>query len=71
MKHEIEKAFEDKFYCPAKFAQEIEQMVQMHQDMNYIDAIVSFCEINSIDLQSVPKLTVSYTHLTLPTIYSV
>ena len=48
--------FEDKFYCPAKFAQEIEQMVQMHEDMNYIDAIVSFCEINSIDLQSVPKL---------------
>jgi hypothetical protein len=24
--------------------------------MNYIDAIVSFCEINSIDVQSVPKL---------------
>ena len=56
MKNEIEKAFEDKFYCPAKFAQEIEQMVQMHEDMNYIDAIVSFCEINSIDVQSVPKL---------------
>ena len=31
-------------------------MVQMHEDMNYIDAIVSFCEINSIDVQSVPKL---------------
>jgi len=56
MKNELEKAFEDKFYCPAKFAQEIEQMVQMHEDMNYIDAIVSFCEINSIDIQSVPKL---------------
>ena len=56
MKNELEKAFEDKFYCPAKFAQEIEQMVQMHEDMNYIDAIVSFCEINSIDVQSVPKL---------------
>ena len=56
MKNEIEKAFEDKFYCPAKFAQEIEAMVQAHQDMNYIDAIVSFCEINSIDVQSVPKL---------------
>ena len=56
MKNEIEKAFEDKFYCPAKFAQEIEAMVQAHQDMIYIDAIVSFCEINSIDVQSVPKL---------------
>jgi len=52
MKNEIEKAFEDKFYCPAKFAQEIEQMVQTHADMNYIDAIVSFCEINSIDALS-------------------
>ena len=56
MNNEIEKAFEDKFYCPAKFAQEIEAMVQAHQDMNNIDAIVSFCEINSIDVQSVPKL---------------
>ena len=56
MKNELEKAFEDKFYCPAKFAQEIEHMVQTHEDMNYIDAIVSFCEINSIDVQSVPKL---------------
>ena len=56
MKNEIEKAFEDKFYCPAKFAQEIEQMVQMREDRIYIAAIVSFCEINSIDVQSVPKL---------------
>ena len=56
MKNEIEKAFEDKFYCPAKFAQEIEQMVQAHQDMNYIDAIVYFCDNNSIDVESVPKL---------------
>ena len=56
MKNEIEKAFEDKFYCPAKFAQEIEQMVQAHQDMNYIDAIVYFCDNNNIDVESVPKL---------------
>ena len=34
MKNELEKAFEDKFYCPAKFAQEIEHMVQTHEDMN-------------------------------------
>ena len=27
------------------YAQEREQMVQMHPEMNYIDAIVSFCEI--------------------------
>ena len=51
MENELEKAFEDKFFCPARFAQEIESMVQTHEDMNYIDAIVSFCEINSIDLE--------------------
>ena len=56
MENELEKAFEDKFFCPARFAQEIESMVQTQEDMNYIDAIVSFCEINSIDLESVPKL---------------
>ena len=38
------------FTALRKFAQEIEQMVQTHEDMNYIDAIVSFCEINSIDM---------------------
>ena len=56
MDNELEKAFEDKFYCPARFAQEIEGLVQAQEEMNYIDAIVYFCEINSIDLESVPKL---------------
>ena len=56
MENELEKAFEDKFYCPARFAQEIESLVQSQEEMNYIDAIVYFCELNAIDLQSVPKL---------------
>ena len=56
IENDLEQALKDKFFCPARFAQEIEQMVQLHEDMNYIDAIVSFCEINSIDIQSVPKL---------------
>ena len=56
MDNELEKAFEDKFYCPARFAQEIEGLVQAQEEMNYIDAIVYFCELNSIDLESVPKL---------------
>ena len=55
-KTELEQALKDKFFCPARFAQEIESMVQTHQGMNYIDAIVSFCELNAIDLESVPKL---------------
>ena len=56
MENELEKALKDKFFCPAKFAQEIEQLVLNQEDMNYIDAIVYFCDLNSIDLESVPKL---------------
>jgi len=56
MENELEKAFENKFFCPSRFAQEIETIVQTQEDMNYIDAIIYFCEKNSIDLESVPKL---------------
>jgi hypothetical protein len=56
MENELEKALESKFYCPSKFAQEIENLVQVNVEMNYIDAIIHFCEQNSIDLESVPKL---------------
>ena len=56
MKDELEKVLESKFYCPTKFAQEIESLVQINEDMNYIDAIIHFCEDNSIDIESVPKL---------------
>ena len=56
MENELEQALKDKFFCPARFAQEIEGLVQAQEEMNYIDAIVYFCELNSIDLESVPKL---------------
>jgi len=56
MENELEKAFEKKFFCPSKFVQEIESLVQINEDMNYIDAIIHFCEVNSIDIESVPKL---------------
>jgi hypothetical protein len=56
MENELEKALENKFFCPTRFAQEIENLVQVNVEMNYIDAIVHFCENNSIDLESVPKL---------------
>ena len=56
MENELEKVLESKFFCPSRFAQEIESLVHTHQDMNYIDAIVYFCESNNIDLESVPKL---------------
>ena len=55
-KDELEKVLASKFFCPSRFAQEIESLVQVNKDMNYIDAIVHFCEQNNIDVESVPKL---------------
>ena len=45
-----------KFFCPAKFAENIESLVLENRGMNYIDAIVHFCDQNNIDVESVPKL---------------
>jgi len=56
MENELEKVLESKFFCPSRFAQEIETLVHSHDDMSYIDAIVHFCELNKIDVESVPKL---------------
>ena len=56
MPNELDEAFDKKFLVPAKFAQEIEKIVHENNDLNYIDAIVVFCDLNSIELESVPKL---------------
>ena len=56
MENELEKVLESKFFCPARFAQEIEGLVQVNSDMNYIDAIIHFCDQNNIDVESEPKL---------------
>ena len=55
-KDELEKVMASKFFCPAKFAENIESLVLENKDMNYIDAIVFFCEKNNIVVESVPKL---------------
>ncbi len=39
----------------AKFSQEVEKLAY-ENSMNYIDAIVHYCETNEIELESVPKL---------------
>ena len=46
---------EDKFMTTAKFSQEVEK-IAFDNSMNYIDAIVHYCESNEIELESVPKL---------------
>ena len=56
-KNELEKVMESKFFCPSRFAQEIESLVHNTSgNMSYIDAIIHFCEKNNIDVESVPKL---------------
>lgn len=52
---ELQKVLEEKFFCPSRFAQEIEKLVMM-EEISYIDAVIAFCEMNKIDLESVPKL---------------
>ena len=55
-KNELEKVMESKFFCPTKFAQEIESLVLNNANMNYIDAIIHFCDKNGVDVENVPKL---------------
>tara|TARA_B100001250_G_scaffold44904_1_gene35273 strand:- start:60 stop:314 length:255 start_codon:yes stop_codon:yes gene_type:complete len=54
--NELEKVMASKFFCSARFAEEIEKLVLLNKDMNYIDAIVFFCDQNNLDVESVPKL---------------
>ena len=52
---ELDKALKDKFVSKEKFAADIEKLV-LETEMNYIDAIVQYCEDNSIEVESVNKL---------------
>ena len=52
---DINKALEKKFLCSNRFAQEIETIVSKDK-VSYIDDIVHYCEQNSIDVESIPKL---------------
>ena len=52
---ELEKAIACKFITPQKFAIEIEKIV-VAEELNYIDAIIHYCEINNIEVESVTKL---------------
>ena len=52
---ELEKAIENKFLTPSKFAIEVEKIVA-EENINYIDAICYYCEINNIDVETIAKL---------------
>ena len=46
---------EDKFMTAAKFSHDVEKIASEHT-MNYIDAIVHYCETKEIEVESVSKL---------------
>ena len=52
---ELEKVMEKKFLTPSKFALEIETIVA-EQNINYLDAICQYCEMNDIEVDSITKL---------------
>jgi len=52
---EINEAINNKFVSKEKFAEEIESLV-LQTEMNYIDAIVTYCEDKGIEVESVSKL---------------
>ena len=53
--NDINEALNQKFISKDKFAEDIEQLV-LNTNMNYIDAIVQYCEDNEIELETVGKL---------------
>ena len=52
---ELEKVIESKFLTPQKFAIEIEKIV-LEEQLNYIDAILHYCDTNSLEIESITKL---------------
>ena len=52
---DIDEALNKKFISKDKFAEDIEKLVLATQ-LNYIDAIVQYCEDNEIEIESVGKL---------------
>lgn len=52
---EVDSLIKEKFLCQSKFAQDIEYLV-ISSRINYIEAIVIYCEENGIEFESVSKL---------------
>ena len=50
-----DKLIEDKFMTTMRFSTEVESLVK-DDAMSYIDAIIHYCDLNEIELESVPKL---------------
>ena len=55
MEKEVNQLLQEKFLCQNKFTSDIEQLV-MNSDLNYMEAIISYCEEKNIEFESVGKL---------------
>ena len=53
---EKKQLLEDRFMTSARFSQEVEKIALNNPDMNYIDSVIHYCDINEIELDSVSKL---------------
>ena len=51
----IDDVFEENFMTSAKFSLEIERIVK-ESKLNYIEAVVQFCEDKNIEIETVNKL---------------
>ena len=55
MTTKVDDIMKEKFLCQSRFAEEVEKIVKAN-NFNYIDAIITFCEENKIEVDSVSKL---------------
>ena len=55
MEKEVNELLKEKFLDQNKFTQDVEQLV-LTTELNYIEALVSYCEDNNIEFESVGKL---------------
>ena len=55
MEKEVNELLQEKFLCQNKFTSDIEILVS-NSSLNYIEAIISYCEDNNIEFESVGKL---------------
>jgi len=53
--NDLQTELKSKFLSQSKFSSDIESFVKTG-NINYIEAIVQYCEQNNIELESVPKL---------------
>jgi len=55
MENELIKELESKFLSQSKFSTDIEELVR-ESGLTYIESIVTYCDENTIDIESVSKL---------------